>query len=76
MCQSGDFSLTSDHDLFFELLRNLMYIHSWFYVLVIYYGQEAGPVGIPFKRPDAQTTVSGLRRTSLNVFEDYKTVSF
>jgi len=50
---------------FFGLLRNSIHFSSWFYILAIYYGQEAGSVGVPFKRPDAQTTVSGLRRTSL-----------
>ncbi|KAE9532918.1 hypothetical protein AGLY_009346 [Aphis glycines] len=42
----------------------------------IHYGQEAGPVGVPFKRPDAQTTISGFRRTSVNVLKNYQDVSF
>jgi len=58
------------------LLRNSIHFPFSFYVLAIHYGQKAGPVGVPFKCPDAQTTVSGLRRTSLNVLKDYQKVSF
>jgi len=60
----------------FGLIRYSVHFSSPFYVLAIHYGQEAGPVGVPFKRPDAQTTVSGPRRTSLNVLKDYQNVSF
>jgi len=58
------------------LIRNSINFSTLFYVLAIHYGQEAGPVGIPFKRPDAQTTISGFRRTSLNVLKNYQDVSF
>lgn len=63
--RSSAWSVITSMICFFGLLRNSIHFSSWFYILAIYYGQEAGSVGVPFKRPDAQTTVSGLRRTSL-----------